>query len=314
MILMSDRGGAGTRAVQLGVLVNASLAGVKLVAGILGNSYALVADAIESAADVVGSLLVWGGLAVAARPADDDHPFGHGKAEAIAAAAVALLLVGAAVGVGSEAIRAIRTPHELPAPWTLAVLAAVISIKWYLGRRVGKIGGALGSTAIKADAWHHISDAVTSAAAFVGITVAIWGSRFLGGGEDAALWATADDWAAFVAAFVIAYNGVRILIPALNDLMDRAPDADLLDAIRRSALGVEGVCAVEKLAARKVGLGYRVTIHVEADAEMSLAKGHALGGAVSRAIHRDVTAVHAVLVHMEPHQPSTLPSSGASTT
>ena len=293
---------SGTRAAQLGVLVNAVLAGVKLVAGIVGNSYALVADAIESAADIVGSLLVWGGLAVAARPADEDHPYGHGKAEALAAAAVALLLVGAAVGIGSEAVSAIRTPHEVPAPWTLGVLAGVIVIKWLLSRRVATVGGAIGSTAVKADAWHHLSDAITSGAAFIGIAVAVWGSRVLGDGTDAGRWAAADDWAALIAAFVIAYNGIRILRPALHDLMDRAPESDLLEAVRRAALAVPGVLAVEKLAARKVGLGYRVTIHVEADPGMTLAEGHALGGAASRAIHADVNVIHSVLVHMEPHR------------
>ncbi len=290
----------GARAAQLGVLVNAVLAGVKLVAGVLGHSYALVADAIESAADIVGSLLVWGGLSVAARPADDDHPYGHGKAEALAAAAVALLLVGAAVGIAGEALHSIRTPHEVPAPWTLAVLAGVVIIKWLLARRVAVIGGTIGSTAVKADAFHHLSDAITSGAAFIGIAIAVWGSRVFGEGAHDARWASADDWAALVAALVIAFNGVRIFQPALNDLMDRAPAPGLLESIRCAALAVPGVLAVEKLIARKVGLGYRVTIHVEADPAMTLAAGHALGSEVSRAVHADVREVQSVLVHMEP--------------
>lgn len=304
-----DASRLGTRAAQLGVLVNAVLAGVKLVAGVVGNSYALVADAIESAADIVGSLLVWGGLAVASRPADEDHPYGHGKAEALAAAAVSLLLVGAALGIASQAIDAIRTPHEVPAPWTLAVLAGVVIVKWLLSRRVAAVGGAIGSTAVKADAWHHLSDAITSGAAFIGIAIAVWGSRFLDGGANAARWAAADDWAALVAALVIAFNGVRLFRPAVHDLMDRAPTPDLLGSIRRAALAVPGVLAVEKLAARKVGLGYRVTIHIEADPEMTLAAGHALGGEVSRAIHADEPAVHSVLVHMEPHRGVASPGS-----
>jgi cation diffusion facilitator family transporter len=173
---VTDATRLGVRAAQARVLVNAALAAVKLVAGLVGHTHALVADAVESGADVVGALLVWTGLAVAARPADENHPYGHGKAEALAAAAVALLMLGAAVGIGVEAIKEIRTPHQVPAPWTLGVLVAVVLVTWLLSRRVGAVGAAIGSTAVKADAWHHVSDAVASAAAFVGISVAIWGA------------------------------------------------------------------------------------------------------------------------------------------
>src|SRR5918999_464242 len=166
----------GIRSAQVGVLVNALLAGVKLVAGVVGSSYALVADAVESTADVLSSVIVWGGLAIAAQPPDEDHPFGHGKAESLAAAAVALMLLGAAVGIGVEAIQEIRSPHGPPAPWTLAVLVSVVVVKMLLSRSVYSVGAAIGSSAVKADAWHHLSDAVTSAAAFVGISVDLWGT------------------------------------------------------------------------------------------------------------------------------------------
>src|SRR3954471_23554874 len=157
----------GIRAAQTGMLINAGLAGIKLAAGIIGNTYALVADAVESGADVFASMLVWGGLAVAAQPADEDHPYGHGKAEALAASAVALMLLGAAVGIAFEAVREIRTPHSVPAPWTLGVLVGVVVVKWILSRRVHAVGHETGSTAVKADAQHHLSDAITSAAAFI---------------------------------------------------------------------------------------------------------------------------------------------------
>src|SRR3954470_15381201 len=159
----------GVRAAQVGLLVNALLVAAKLVAGIVGNTYALVADAIESAADIFSSLIVWSGLTISAQPPDEDHPYGHGKAEALAAAVVALMLLGAALGIAIEAVREIRTPHHTPASWTLGVLVVVMIIKWGLARRVHAVGDALGSTAVKADAWHHLSDALTSAAAFVGI-------------------------------------------------------------------------------------------------------------------------------------------------
>jgi cation diffusion facilitator family transporter len=287
----------GIRSAQLGLLINATLAGVKLVAGLVGNSYALVADAVESTADVLASVIVWGGLAIATQPADEDHPFGHGKAESLAAAAVALMLLGAAIGIAIEAIQEIRTPHGPPATWTLGVLVGIVLVKGVLSRRVESVGRTIGSTAVKADAGHHLSDAVTSAAAFIGIGVAVWGTRVRG--EPG--WAVADDWAALAASLVIAYNGVAILRPALNDLMDRMPGAEVLAPVRRTAEGVPGVLAVEKLHVRRAGLVYRVDIHVQANPSTPLDEAHALGHRVTDAIRAAVPQVDAVLVHMEPY-------------
>ena len=280
------------------MVVNAGLAGIKLVAGLVGNTYALVADAVESLADVFASLFVWGGLAIASRPPDEDHPYGHGKAEPLAAGVVSLMLLVAAAGIGVEAVSEIRTPHEVPAPWTLAVLVAVVVTKWLLSRRVSAVGADTGSTAVKADAAHHLSDAITSAAAFVGISVALIGSGVTGG----AGWAAADDWAALLASGVIAFNGVSMLRAALHDLMDRMPSAAIVEPVRRAANAVPGVLAVEKLHLRKTGLAYRVTIHVQATPAMPLSEAHALGGQVKRAIQSAVPQVDSVLVHMEPFE------------
>lgn len=285
------------RAVQAGVLLNAVLAAVKLVAGIVGNSYALIADAVESTADVLGSVIVWGGLSYASRPPDQEHPFGHGKAEALAAAVVALMLLGAAVGIAFKALDAMQTPHELPAPWTLLALVAVVVVKWIFSRRIGNVGKMIGSTAVRGDAWHHLSDAVTSAAAFIGISLALLGTRLTGNPE----WQFADEWAALVASAVIAYNGFNLLRPAFHDLMDRMP-VDIVAPVRRAAEAVPGVRAIEKLFVRKAGLMYRVTVHVQADASMSLEDAHRLGGRVKGAIQEAVPTVAAVLVHMEPYE------------
>jgi cation diffusion facilitator family transporter len=287
----------GIRSAQLGLLVNAALAGVKLVAGLVGNSYALVADAVESTADVLASIAVWGGLAIAAQPADEDHPYGHGKAEPLAASAVALMLLGAAIGIAVEAIQEIRAPHGPPETWTLGVLVTVVVVKAVLSRRVLTVGSAIGSTAVKADAWHHLSDAVTSAAAFIGISLAVWGTRVLG--EPG--WAAADDWAALAATGVIAYNAFALLQPALNDLMDRMPGPDVVAPIRRAAEAVAGVLAVEKLHARRTGLAYHVTIHIQAEPTTPLDEAHALGHRVTDAIRVAVPQVEAVVVHMEPY-------------
>jgi cation diffusion facilitator family transporter len=275
---VSNQGAQVIRSAKLGMLVNAVLALVKLVAGIVGNTYALVADAVESTADIIASLVVWSGLRVATRDPDEHYPFGYGKAESVAAAIVAMMLCAAATGIGFEAVREIRTPHKTPAPWTLF-------------RRTLSIGKAAGSTAGKADAWHHLSDAITSAAAFVGISIALWG------GEG---WEQADDWAALFAAAVIFYNGIVLLRPAMHDLMDRMPGEEITGAVRTAAESVPLVRAVEKLSVRKMGLVYYVDIHVQADAAMSLHDAHQLSGAVKSAIRRSVPNVEGVLVHMEP--------------
>ncbi|HEX5073701.1 MAG TPA: cation diffusion facilitator family transporter [Gemmatimonadaceae bacterium] len=288
---MTQPGERGIRSAQLGILINTLLAIAKLVAGIVGNAYALVADAVESTADIFASTIVWGGLRLASRDPDDAYPFGYGKAEPLAAAVVSVMLLAAAIGIAIEAISEIRTPHRTPAPWTLVVLVAVMATKWLLARRVRAVGIDIGSTAVRADAWHHLSDAVTSAAAFIGISIALWG----GPG-----WESADDWAALAASGVIFFNGVNMLRPTLQDLMDRMPGPDVVEPIRRAAESVEGVRATEKLAVRRTGMAYRVTIHVQADPKLPLDEAHVLGGRVKSAIRAAVPAVQYVLVHMEP--------------
>lgn len=299
---MSPSAHRGIRSAQAAILVNTALAVTKLVAGIVGHTYALVADAIESTADIFSSTIVWGGLRVASREPDDAYPFGYGKAEPLAAAVVSLMLLGAAASIAIEAISEIRTPHHSPAAWTLVVLVAVVVVKWTLSRRVHAIGAETGSVAVKADAWHHMSDAVTSAAAFVGISIAVWG----GPG-----WESADDWAALVASGIIAFNGVAMIRPALQDLMDRMASPEIVAAVARAAASVDGVLATEKLAVRRSGLTYRVTIHVQTDPEISLRDAHVLSGKVKGAIRAAVPRVEYVLVHMEPFERAAVTSRSA---
>jgi cation diffusion facilitator family transporter len=276
-------------------LVNAALVVMKLAAGIVGHSYALVADAVESSTDIFASLIVWGGLHVSAQPPDESHPYGHGKAEALATAAVSLMLLGAAIGIAIAAIREIMTPHHVPAMFTLYVLAGVVIVKEVLFRKVLAVGHQVDSNVVMADAWHHRSDAITSAAAFVGIALAIWG------GER---WAAADDWAAIVAAAIIAINGGRFLRVAVNDLMDRMPAAPILAEIDRAARGVAGVLDTEKLRVRRFGAELMVDLHVQAEPALSLHDAHILSGKVKGAIRAAVPSVRDVLVHMEPFERS----------
>ena len=283
----------GIRSAQAGLLINVVLVVVKLIAGIVGNTYALVADAIESSTDVFSSMIVWAGLSIAARPADEDHPYGHGKAEPLAAAVVSILLLGAALGISILAIREIRTPHHTPAPFTLGIAAAVIVVKELLHRRVSKVGADVGGTAVAADAWHHRSDAISSLAAFIGIGIALWG----GPG-----WESADDWAALVAALIAGVNGVRALKPAIANLMDAAPDREMLDRARTAARDVDGIRHIESLNLRSSGLGYFVDLHAQADSSLTLEEAHVLSGKIKAAICSEIPEVVKVLVHMEPYR------------
>lgn len=290
---MKDGTRRSIRWAQAGLITNALLVLVKLIAGIVGHANALVADAVESSADIFSSLIVWMGLSIAARPADEDHPYGHGKAEPLAAAVVSLMLLGAAVGIAIMAIREIRTPDHLPAPFTLFVAAGVILVKEILYRRVSQVGREVGGTAIVADAWHHRADAISSLAAFIGISVALIGGRG---------WEAADDWAALVAAFVVAVNGIRTLRPAISGLMDEAPDRSVKERVLQAAAEVEGVRSVENLNVRGSGLGFYVDVHVKADPKLSLEEAHEIAAKVKYAILEAVPSVVGVLVHMEPYK------------
>lgn len=282
----------GIRAALAGVGVNLVLAAVKMATGILGNSYALVADGIESVADVFSSLVVLWGLHIAVQPADADHPYGHGKAESLAGVVVATLLLLAAVWIAWHSVLEIRNPHHAPAWFTLPVLALVVVIKEWLARRVGAVGEELGSTAVRGDAWHHRSDALTSAAAFIGIAVALIG----GPGYE-----PADDWGALVACTVIAFNGIRLMRESTNDLMDRTVEPDRVEAIRRLAAGVEGVLATEKCRVRKSGLGLTMDIHVTVDGDATVRHGHDIATRVKRCLLESDQRITDVTVHVEPH-------------
>ena len=282
---------SGSRLALLGALINSLLACVKITAGILGNSYALIADGMESTLDIFSSFLVWAGLRVASLPPDDTHPYGHGKAETLSAIGVALLLLTTSLFLAIKSVHEILTPHHAPAPFTLAVLMLVIIIKEYLFRRVLNQGTEIGSHAMASDAWHHRADAITSLGAFAGISVALIG----GPGYE-----SADDYAALLACGVIAFNGIRILGPALNEAMDTAPDPKIEQAIRSAASAVEGVKGIEKCRVRKMGLEFYVDIHVLVDGDLQVRAGHAIAHAVKDAVKLEVRAIADVLVHIEP--------------
>jgi cation diffusion facilitator family transporter len=278
-------------ATRFSVVGNILLAGVKWIAGIFGNSYALVADAIESTTDIGASLLVWAGLRYAARPADKNHPYGHGRLEPLITFLVVGFLIASAVFIAHEAIVHIRTPHAPPEPWTLGVLAAIILWKEGSYRWVIRRSRETGSSALAADAWHHRSDAITSVAAFAGITAAL----LLGPGFE-----EADDWAALFASVFILYNAWGIFRPALGELMDEHVHDDMIAAIRETAESVSGVAGTEKCFVRKAGMRFHVDLHAEVDGEMTVTEGHEIAHRISDAVCAAFPEVAQVLVHIEP--------------
>lgn len=275
----------------LSILGNIALALCKGIAGYFGNSYALIADAIESTTDVFSSILVLFGLKYSARPPDENHPYGHGKAEALVTFAVVGFLVISATVIAYESIVHIQTPHKTPEKFTLIVLAVIIVIKEVFYRFVSKKGTETNSTSLKADAWHHRSDAITSAMAFIGISVAI----FMGPGYE-----TADDWAALIASGMIIYNSWLIFRPALGEILDEHLYDDMIIQIRSIALTVAGVIDTEKCHVRKTGMTYFVDLHLTVNGTISVIEGHDIAHHLKDTIQQQLPEIADVLIHVEP--------------
>jgi cation diffusion facilitator family transporter len=287
----ATRAQRGASVVARGIALSLGLGIAKIAGGIAGQAYALVADGIESITDIAVSLLMWGSFQWAARPPDKDHPYGHGKAESVAALLTALVVLGAGVGVGWKAIAEIGDPHRTPAWWTLVILAVVVAIKVPFSRRLTEVGRDTSSSALGAEAWHHLSDAIASAAAFIGISIAVVGGR---------RYASADGWAALVASVVIAVNGLKIFKCSLGELMDVAVPDTLENEVRGIALGVPGVSSLDKCRIRKSGVSYLVEIEVQVPGDLSVRAGHDIAHLVKDSLLASGLKVSDVTVHIEP--------------
>jgi cation diffusion facilitator family transporter len=267
------------------------LAVIKVISGVIGHSYALVADGIESMLDVLSGLVVLGGLKIAASPPDRRYPFGYGKAEPLAGLVVAVALLAAAVGIAIQSVRQIQDPQHIPAPFTLGILVLVVVTKEGLFRIVKRVGTSINSSALQTDAWHHRSDAITSVAAFIGISIALIG----GPGYE-----SADGWAALCACAVIAFNGVRLLKKTLAEVMDIAPPAAVEARIREIAGSVDHVAEIEMCRIRKSGLVFFVDIHVHVDGNIPVRQGHRIAHRVKDALLESELSIQDVDVHIEP--------------
>ena len=281
------------RATWFSILSNAALAVVKWLAGYFGHSYALIADAIESTTDVLSSVLVLLGIKYATRPADENHPYGHGKAEPLITFMVVGFLITSAIFIAHESIQNIQTPHKGPAPFTLIVLGAIILWKEISYQVVMRKSRETKSSILRADAWHHRSDAITSVAAFIGISVAL----LMGKGYE-----SADDWAALAASGFILYNSYLIFRPALGEIMDEHTHDDFILQIRDLAMHVEGVSATEKCLVRKVGMRYFIDLHIEVDGDITVRQGHEIAHMLKAKLMEEWPEVANVLIHVEPHE------------
>ena len=281
----------GLKTTLVGIIASVFLAAIKIFTGIVGNSYALIADGIESLTDIFTSSIVLTGLYFASKPADENHPYGHGKAEPFAGVAVSLGIFVAAIIIIVQSLYEIITPHHAPASFTLIVLVLVIVIKESLFRFVIKVGTSVNSIAVKSDAWHHRSDAITSAAAFIGISIALIG------GEG---YESADDFAALFASVIIIINAYRIFKPALFELLDTAPPTQVVQKVRGVAGKVENVMGIDKCFVRKMGFDYFVDIHVLVDANLPVHKGHEIAHKVKDELMKEYSNISDVLVHIEP--------------
>lgn len=281
------------KTIYFSIAGNTGLAIIKGLAGFFGNSYALIADAIESTTDIFSSLLVLFGLKYSNRPADTNHPYGHGRAEPLITFLVVGLLITSATIIAYESIMHIGTPHDLPKSWTLIVLGVIIIWKEISYRLVIRKSKETNSSALKADAWHHRSDGITSVAAFIGISIAL----ILGKGYEAA-----DDWAALFASGFILYNSYLIFRPALGEIMDEQLNDDLIKKIRQVSVKVEGIVNTEKCFVRKAGMQYHADIHATVDANITVKKGHEISHNLKDTLQKEIPELGHVIIHIEPNE------------
>ncbi|MFV8336535.1 cation diffusion facilitator family transporter [Flavobacterium sp. RSP29] len=280
------------KATYFSIIGNTCLAIIKGLAGFFGNSYALIADAIESTTDIFASFLVLFGIKYSNKPADKNHPYGHGRAEPLITFLVVGFLITSATIIAYESIINIGTPHQLPKPWTLIVLGAIIIWKEYSFRVVMKRSVQTNSSSLRADAWHHRSDAITSVAAFLGISIAL----ILGNGYE-----SADDWAALFASGFILYNSYQIFRPALGEIMDEHLYDDLIAQIRMISLQVDGIIDTEKCFIRKAGMQYHVDLHAIVDSNITVKEGHDLAHKLKDTLREEMPELAHVLIHVEPN-------------
>ncbi|NOX53827.1 MAG: cation transporter [Planctomycetes bacterium] len=283
------------RAILLGLFVNLALGLAKLTGGLVAGSFALLSDAVNSLGDTLTSIVVWFALWFAQRPPDAEHPYGHTRAEAIAASNVALVIILSALGVGWKTLTQITSPvHLIPPDWTLWLAGSNVLIKEGLYQYKLRVGRRTGSMAVIANAWDHRADALCALVVLIGLAVARWGGPGL---------AWADKVAALVVVSAIVWSGAALFRSSTSELMDVQAEQPILDEIREVAASIPEIEHVETLWVRKSGLEYFVDIHIEVDAHMTVAEGHRIGHVLKDRLLKQIPILRDVLVHLEPHPP-----------
>jgi cation diffusion facilitator family transporter len=288
----------GRQVAVLSMIVGAALAVMKITVGLMANSAAVVSDGVESASDVLASGIVLFGLALAAKPADEEHPYGHGRFETISGLAVGVMLGMTGAVICFRAAWSINDQH-VPAAFAIWALVVSMIAKAALGATKFRIGRNIKSEALVADGWNDTVDILSASAALVAVALAVWRpQRF----------AAADHYGAFAVGLIVIFLGIRVVYNTTQQLVDRMPPRELLEDIRRVALSVPGALGIEKCLARKTGLRYHVDLHLEVDPEMTVRRSHEIAHEVRNRIIAELPWVADVLVHVEPHSLATIES------
>lgn len=282
------------RIALISIFISAGLAAMKITVGMMAGSTAVVSDGFESAGDVLASGFVWFGLTLAAKPADADHPYGHGRFETLTGLLVGILLSATGVLISYRAMeRTFETSPLHPAAFAVwPMIASIViksvtwSLKWSYGRKIR-------SDSLTADSWNDAVDILSGFTALVALAITL---------HDPIRFAAADHIGGFVIGLIVVFLGLHVVRDTTLQLVDTMPPPELLDQIRRTAMSVPGALAVEKCFARKTGLKYHVDLHLEVDPSMTVSASHELATLVRGKIKDELDWVADVLVHVEPHR------------
>ncbi|MCW5962546.1 MAG: cation transporter [Bryobacterales bacterium] len=288
----------GRRVAIASVAVSAVLALANIAVGYVANSTSVLAAGLEFAGDVVASLLVLFGMMVAARPADSNHPYGHGRAEILTALAVGTILFLAGIGISFRSLQKIDEIHPAPPLWALWPLVGAIVARAGMAALKFRVGKRIQSSALAADAWNDLVDIISAFAALTALGLSL---------ADSDRFRAADHYGGFAVGFFVIITGLRVLRESSLELMDTMPDGEQIAQIRAHAVGVPGVVAIEKCYARKTGLQYHVDLHVEVDPHITVQASHEIASEVRAHLRAKLPWVADVLVHIEPAGGAMLP-------
>lgn len=286
----------GRRVAIASMIVSAILATLKITIGLEANSRAVVSDGVESAADVLASGIVFFGLWLAAKPPDEEHPYGHGRLETLSALAVGILLGITGAGICFQAALSLNDQHVVQKYALWPLLVSMVA-KTVLAGTKFRVGRRIHSEALVADGWNDSVDIASAFTALVSVSLALWQpGRF----------SAADHYGAFLVGIIVVFLGLRVVHQTAQQLMDRMPDAQRMAEIRRLALQVPGALGIEKCFARKTGLRYHVDLHLEVDPKLTVSESHGIAHEVRARILEELDWVADVLVHVEPYTAATI--------